>query len=58
LAETQPRFSYSGPFIGGLLGILQLNVTIPAGVTGQAIPVLVTIGGHTTQAGVTIATKP
>ncbi len=49
---------YAGPFVGGLLGILQLNVTIPAGATGPAVPILVTIGGQTTQAGVTIATKP
>ncbi len=58
IGGTPATIQYSGPFVGGLLGILQINVTIPAGATGPAIPVLVTIGGNTTQAGVTIATKP
>lgn len=58
IGGTAATVQYAGPFVGGLLGILQINVTIPAGATGPAIPVVVTIGGNTTQAGVTIATKP
>jgi uncharacterized protein (TIGR03437 family) len=42
-----------------MLGIMQLNLLIPAGSpTGTAVPIQVTIGGVTTQTGVTITTKP
>ena len=42
-----------------MLGLLQLNVTIPAGsTTGTAVPVTVTIGGNATQANVTLAIHP
>ena len=58
-AVPAPDVQYAGPFIGGMLGIMQLNVQIPAGSpTGTAVPIQVTIGGVATQAGVTIATKP
>ncbi|HYM12499.1 MAG TPA: hypothetical protein VEU62_17310, partial [Bryobacterales bacterium] len=52
--------AYAGPFVGGMLGVLQLNVTIPAGITtGAAVPVVVTIGGADTHLqNVTIAAKP
>jgi len=50
---------YAGPFVGGMLGVMQLNLEIPAGSpTGTAVPIQVTIGGVATQPGVTIATKP
>jgi len=49
----------AGPFVGGMLGILELDLTVPAGgPTGTAVPIVVTIGGVATQAGVTISTKP
>jgi uncharacterized protein (TIGR03437 family) len=41
-----------------MLGVLQINATIPAHTTGSATPVVVSIGGIDTQLGVTIATKP
>lgn len=50
--------TYAGPFDGGMLGVLQINATIPAHTTGAAVPVVVNIGGVDSQAGVTIATKP
>jgi uncharacterized protein (TIGR03437 family) len=50
--------NYAGPFVGGVLGVLQMNVVVPTHTTGLAVPVVVTIGGNDTQAGVTIATKP
>lgn len=50
--------TYAGPFDDGMLGVLQINATIPAHATGAAVPVVVSIGGINTQAGVTIATKP
>jgi len=48
--------SYAGPMIGSMLGLLQMNVMVPAGsTTGVAVPVVVTIGGNNTQAGVTLS---
>jgi uncharacterized protein (TIGR03437 family) len=48
--------SYAGPIPGSLLGLMQLNVVVPAGATtGAAVPLSVTVGGNQTQANVTIA---
>jgi uncharacterized protein (TIGR03437 family) len=50
--------TYAGAFDDGMLGVLQINATIPAHTTGPGTPVSVSIGGINTQLGVTIATKP
>jgi uncharacterized protein (TIGR03437 family) len=50
--------TYAGAFDGGMLGVLQVNATVPTHTTGKAAPVLVSIGGNPAQAGVTIATAP
>jgi uncharacterized protein (TIGR03437 family) len=50
--------TYAGAFNDGMLGVLQINATIPAHTTGSTTPVVVSIGGINTQTGVTIATKP
>jgi uncharacterized protein (TIGR03437 family) len=50
--------TYAGPFDGGLLGVLQVDATVPAHATGAAVLVVVNVGGIDSQAGVTIATKP
>jgi len=50
--------SYAGPFIGGVIGVLQLDVVVPSHTAGSAVPVVVTVGGNAAQAGVVIATKP
>ncbi len=48
--------SYAGPMVGSMAGLLQMNVVVPVGsATGAAVPVVVTIGGNTTQAGVMLA---
>ncbi len=48
--------NYAGPMVGSMLGLLQMNVVVPAGsTTGAAVPVVVTIGSNNTQAGVTLA---
>jgi len=58
-AVPAANIQYAGPFVGGMLGVMQLNLQIPAGSpTGTAVPIQVTIGGVATQPGVTIATKP
>jgi uncharacterized protein (TIGR03437 family) len=55
---TDIRF-YAGPIPGSIMGLLQINVVIPAAATtGTNVPVLVTIGGLTSQAGVGIAIHP
>ena len=53
---------YAGPFDGGMLGVLQVNATVPAHTTGTAVPVVVTIGASSTPSPpsptATISTKP
>jgi uncharacterized protein (TIGR03437 family) len=49
---------YAGEAPGIIVGVLQINVLVPMGVTpGSAVPVDVTIGGATSKAGVTVAVK-
>ncbi|MEO8098459.1 MAG: IPT/TIG domain-containing protein [Acidobacteriota bacterium] len=49
---------YAGPMIGGILGLLQVNVVVPAAATkGNAVAVSLDIGGVVTQTGVTLALK-
>lgn len=49
---------YAGSFEGSILGILQLNVVVPTGsTTGNAVPVTVSVGGVTSQSGVTLAVR-
>ena len=51
--------TYAGPVVGSIIGLLQVNATVPAGATtGAAVPVVVTIGANSTQAGVTLAIHP
>jgi uncharacterized protein (TIGR03437 family) len=50
---------YAGPIPGSILGLLQINAVVPVGAsTGVAVPVVVTIGANSTQAGVTLAVHP
>jgi uncharacterized protein (TIGR03437 family) len=47
---------YAGGVAGLVAGVIQVNLQIPQGVTtGNNVPLLINIGGGTTQAGVTIA---
>ncbi len=49
---------YAGPMVGGILGLLQINVVVPDTSTkGATVPVTVDIGGNTSQAGVTLVIK-
>jgi trimeric autotransporter adhesin len=51
--------SYAGPSVGSVLGLLQINCVIPAGLSANnATPIVVTIAGANTQSGSTIAVKP
>lgn len=48
---------YAGPSPGTISAVTQINVQIPAGVTGDGVPVYVLAGGLSSQSGVTIAVK-
>jgi uncharacterized protein (TIGR03437 family) len=50
------NLQYVGGAPGDVAGLLQVNVTVPAGVTpGSAVPVVIRVGNVTSQTGVTIA---
>jgi uncharacterized protein (TIGR03437 family) len=47
---------YAGSAPGSVAGLLQVNAVVPAGASpGSAIPVVVNVGGISSQGGVTIA---
>ncbi|MEO5925164.1 MAG: IPT/TIG domain-containing protein [Bryobacteraceae bacterium] len=49
---------YAGPMVGGILGLLQINAVVPDTSTkGATVPVIVDIGGNTSQAGVSLVIK-
>ena len=59
IGGSQAAVQYAGPLVGSILGLMQLNVTIPANVTtGAAVPVSVSVGGVSSQPGVTLSVKP
>jgi len=50
--------TYAGEAPGIVVGVLQINAVLPAGVTpGNSVPVTVTVGGVTSKSGVTVAVK-
>ena len=52
------QVEYAGEAPGIIVGVLQINIVVPAGVTpGSAVSVDVTIGAATSKAGVTVAVK-
>jgi uncharacterized protein (TIGR03437 family) len=60
--DASAGVAYAGPMVGAMLGMLQINVTVPTGsATGVAVPIAVTIGGVSTQVNqpnVTLAIHP
>jgi len=48
---------YAGPSPGIISAVTQINVQLPAGVTGDHVPIYFLAGGLTSQSGVTIAVK-
>ena len=51
--------TYAGAAPGQVAGILQVNVRVPADVPkGTSVPVSITVGAATSQAGVTLAIHP
>jgi uncharacterized protein (TIGR03437 family) len=47
--------NFSGGAPGSVQGVWQVNAQIPAGLTAGAVPVVVSVGGVSSQSGVTIA---
>jgi uncharacterized protein (TIGR03437 family) len=47
---------YAGPAPGEVNGVMQVNLTIPSGMTG-AQPIVITVGGVASQSAVTVAVK-
>jgi uncharacterized protein (TIGR03437 family) len=57
--DASAGVAYAGPVVGSIIGVLQINVVVPVGsTTGTQVPVSVTIGGNSTQAGITLAIHP
>jgi uncharacterized protein (TIGR03437 family) len=48
--------SYAGGAPGLIAGVMQVNVVVPAGVSGT-VPVVLTVGGVDSQDGVTVAVR-
>jgi len=49
---------YAGPSPGLIWGLTQVNVLVPDNApTGSAVPVVITFGSRSTQAGVTMAVR-
>jgi uncharacterized protein (TIGR03437 family) len=49
---------YAGSAPESIAGLLQVNAVVPQGIaTGSAVPIIVTVGGAPSQAGVTLAVK-
>jgi len=56
--DGQPTtYSYAGGIEGVVEGILQLNVQVPAAARSGTVPIVVTIGGNSTQSGVTVSVQ-
>ncbi len=50
------QVQYAGAVPGQVAGLMQVNVVIPSGVTaGNAVPVVLTVGGTSSQSGITVA---
>jgi uncharacterized protein (TIGR03437 family) len=52
------QLQYAGGAPGEIAGLMQINAVIPQDIqTGNAVPVLVTVGSGISQLGVTIAVR-
>jgi uncharacterized protein (TIGR03437 family) len=57
--DATPGVSYAGVVPGTIIGVLQINVVVPAGSsTGATVPVTVSIGGVSAQSNVTLNIHP
>jgi len=57
--DASAGVSYAGVVPGSIIGVLQINVVVPAGsTTGATVPVAISIGGNSTQSNITINIHP
>ncbi len=57
--DASAGVAYAGVVPGSIIGVFQINVVVPTGSsTGASVPVAVSIGGNSTQSGVTINVHP
>jgi uncharacterized protein (TIGR03437 family) len=57
--DASAGVSYAGVVPGSIIGLLQINVVVPTGSsTGASVPVAISIGGNSTQSGVTLNVHP
>ena len=47
---------YAGGAPGQIAGVMQVNVVVPGGLSG-VVPVVITVGGVASQAGVTVVVR-
>ena len=58
IAGMNAQVMFAGLAPTDVSGVLQVNVVVPAGVIpGAAIPIVIAVGGTSSQAGVTIAVE-
>ena len=55
---AEAEITYYGAAPGAVAGLMQVNVRIPAGVSGAQSPLVLMVGGASSQPGVTIAVSP
>jgi uncharacterized protein (TIGR03437 family) len=48
---------YAGPAPGLVVGVMQINLTIPTGTPSGNVPVVVTVGTQSSQTGITVAVQ-
>jgi uncharacterized protein (TIGR03437 family) len=51
------NYTYAGGITGVVEGIMQINVQMPADAGSGDLPVVITVGGRSTQSGVTVSVK-
>ena len=57
IAGHDAQVLYAGAASGLVAGLMQINVVVPEGATGDALPIVVTVGKNASPAGVTIAVR-
>jgi uncharacterized protein (TIGR03437 family) len=48
---------FAGAAPGEVTGVIQVNLQVPTGISGSALPLAITINGSTTQVGPTVAVQ-
>jgi endo-1,4-beta-xylanase len=57
IGGVNAQVDYAGPAPGLVNGAIQVNLTVPSGLTPGPQPVVITVGTAQTQAGITVAVK-